>query len=130
MGQYHKILNVTKRETFGFGGVKLWEHVGDPTAAAFLLLLCNSNGRGGGDFSVSRHAGFVDNKWVQKPLSVAQEKQQKAIEYLQGRWIGDTIVVQGDYADLKDPSFEPNLEGYENITALLWTALPELDGDK
>lgn len=89
MGQYHRIINTTKKETFGFGGVKLREHIGDKTAAAFLLLLCNSNGRGGGDF-IDRN----ENSY-----------RAKTIKEFQGSWIGDTVIVQGDYAKEGDKGY-------------------------
>jgi hypothetical protein len=63
-------------------------------------LVTNSNGRGGGD--VEDH-----------PLI--------------GSWAGDSIVVQGDYAEESDPAFISNTYDYEDITKqvleLLNTAL-------
>jgi hypothetical protein len=78
MGQYHLVLNKTKKEFIHAhklnSGLKLCEQIGyfkSPSTALFLLL-ANSNGRGGGDVN--------DHSYV-------------------GRWAGDEIVVQGDYAD-------------------------------
>lgn len=98
MGQYHKLYNLDKREFVHphqiDNGLKLLEQVGHPrsTSTALFLLLANSNGRGGGD--AVPHA-------------------------LIGRWAGDRILVQGDYAKEGDPAFVPNqqLEEFTNISA-------------
>lgn len=88
MGQYHLIVNLTKREfldPYEFGhGAKLWEQLsyGSPggPADALMILLAVSNGRGGGDFDFAH------------PL---------ADEYI-GRWGGDEIAIVGNYADDND----------------------------
>lgn len=84
MGQYHKVYNVTKKE-FIHGhsinnSLKLMDQVGwgKSTSSALFLLLANSNGRGGGDATPHPYIG---------------------------RWAGDKIVVQGDYADSLDPGY-------------------------
>lgn len=81
MGQYHKLYNVDKKE-YVHGqridnGLKLMEQCGfdKSTSTGLWLLLANSNGRGGGD--------ALTHEFV-------------------GRWAGDRIVVQGDYADPDD----------------------------
>lgn len=124
MGQYHSIYNKTKKEYFNFGNAKLWEHVGGATSAAFLLLLCNSNGRGGGDFYVQKDYNIDTGKY--KKLSPKLAKQDKAINELQGSWIGDVVVVQGDYAKPSDKGFIENFEGFKNITKQLEIALVEI----
>jgi hypothetical protein len=89
MGQYHIVYNITKREYIHAhrinNGLKLLEQVGWPksTSTALFLLLANSNGRGGGD---------------------AQDHP------VIGRWAGDRIVVQGDYAEIDDAAYLPEEE--------------------
>ncbi len=97
MGQYHKVYNLDKREMIHAheigNGLKLLEQCGpgsDPTTSdAVWLLLANSNGRGGGD---ARPHPMI------------------------GRWAGDRLVVQGDYAEPTDPAFTET-EGFTNISA-------------
>lgn len=93
MGQYHKIVNLTKREflhphTLG-DGLKLREQMtmGGVAHALHMLLAC-SNGRGGGDF----------------PEDYEYVEGEKVI----GRWAGDRIAIVGDYAEDTDlpPEFE------------------------
>lgn len=98
MGQYFKVYNVDKKEFIHAhhidNGLKLMEQVGfeKSSSSALFLLLANSNGRGGGDA---------------KPQSLI------------GRWAGDRIVVQGDYAEPSDPGFisGEDLDSYSNISA-------------
>lgn len=96
MGQYHKVYNVDKLEMLhGHDlncGIKLMEQVGfkKSTSTALFLLLANSNGRGGGD--------AVPHSYI-------------------GRWAGDRIVIQGDYADPGDPGFIADTDQYTNISA-------------
>ena len=81
MGQYYKIVNLTKKEYLkphAFGdGLKLLEFGsgGCGTMCALAILLSDGNGRGGGDLHTKRN------------------------EKLIGSWAGDKIVVTGDYAD-------------------------------
>lgn len=96
MGQYHKTYNLDKKEVIHphkiGNGLKLTEQVGKKsTSTALFLLLANSNGRGGGD---ARPHPYI------------------------GRWAGDRIVVQGDYAEPKDPAFiyEEDLEKFTDIS--------------
>lgn len=98
MGQYHKLYNIDKKEfvhPHGIdNGLKLMEQVGfeKSTSSALFLLVSNSNGQGGGD---AEYHDFI------------------------GRWAGDRIVVQGDYACDTDQSFLSNeeLDGYQDISA-------------
>lgn len=88
MGQYHKVYNLDKREFIHAhridNGLKLLEQCGpgdQPTTSdAVWLLLANSNGRGGGD--APKHP-------------------------MVGRWAGDRLVVQGDYAKDDDTAYVP-----------------------
>ena len=97
MGQYHQVYNKTKKECLHAHelgqGLKLREQIGfDGSVADILfLLLANSNGRGGGDFD--------DHDII-------------------GRWAGDEIVVQGDYAEEGDAAYIPDseLDQYTDIS--------------
>lgn len=82
MGQYHILVNLTKKQfvhphRIG-NGLKLREQVGweYSTSTALVMLLAASNGRGGGDFHSS------------SPLV--------------GSWAGDSIAFIGDYAESDD----------------------------
>lgn len=81
MGQYHRVVNLTKREfinCYGIdNGAKLREQVGFPasTSTALFALLACSNARGGGD--------FPDHSMV-------------------GKWAGDEIAIVGDYSEPED----------------------------
>jgi hypothetical protein len=98
MGQYHKVYNLDKQERIHpheiNNGLKLWEQVGHigSTSTALFALLANSNGRGGGD--------FPDHPMV-------------------GRWAGDRILIQGDYAEPQDQGYTKpvDLENFTNISA-------------
>ena len=81
MGQYHILVNLTKKE-FVYphqigNGLKLLEQVGFEcsTATALTMLIAASNGRGGGDFE-------------EHPLV--------------GSWAGDKIAFVGDYGEQGD----------------------------
>jgi len=82
MGQYHKLVNIDKREVvhpYNLGlGAKQYEQTGEGGAMgdALYLLLMTSPSRGGGDWE--EFAG------------------------LSGRWVGDRVVVVGDYTEDKD----------------------------
>lgn len=99
MGQYHMVYNLDKRESIHAheidNGLKLMEQCGpgeQPTTSdAVWLLLANSNGRGGGD--APKHP-------------------------MVGRWAGDRLVVQGDYAKATDAAYVPEevREMYANIS--------------
>lgn len=108
MGQYHTVYNVDKKELINAhainSGAKLMEQMGwDKSASsALFLLIANSNGRGGGD----------------------------AIEHpLIGRWAGDRVVVQGDYAAPDDQGFVLDDGSYidisTNVRAMLDTVFGE-----
>lgn len=126
MGQYHAIYNKTKREHFSIGGAKLWGQAQGATAAALLLLLSNSNGRGGGDLMI--HADKYDKN--HKPVFAKGDKGRNSlVESLQGRWAGDEIVVQGDYAKDSDTAFitDAEFKDYKSITDKVLQALSALD---
>lgn len=85
MGQYHYIINLTKKEYlhphYFDDGLKLLEFgaSGNGTMLALAVLLSNSLNRGGGDL----YSDATD--WY-------------------GRWAGDRIVIAGDYAEPGDPA--------------------------
>lgn len=99
MGQYHKVYNLDKHEFINpheiDNGAKLLEQCGPgdlaTTSDAVWLLIANSNGRGGGD--ANKHP-------------------------MVGRWAGDRLVVQGDYAEAADKAYLPNeaKANYTNIS--------------
>lgn len=125
MGQYHTIYNKTKKEMFSIGGAKLWEQAHSATAAALLLLLSNSNGRGGGDFCTYP-------KDPDKPTG-QEQANQNVVDLVSGRWAGDEIVVQGDYAEESDKGYIPedDRDMFKNITAFVAAALLIVDdGDR
>ena len=108
MGQYHVLYNTDKKEYVHAhriaNGLKLLEQVGfeKSTATALFLLVANSNGRGGGD---------------------ANEHE------LIGRWAGDRIVVQGDYAEKGDQAYisDTDKDGYTEISDLVLDLLNKYD---
>lgn len=97
MGQYHILYNLDKKEYIHAhhigNGLKLMEQCGygKSTATGLWLLLANSNGRGGGD---ARHHPMI------------------------GRWAGDRILVQGDYARETDTNYQSykELDNYTDIS--------------
>lgn len=100
MGQYHKVYNIDKKQFIHphkiDNGLKLVEQIGHlrSTSTALFLLLSNSNGRGGGD--VLKH-DFI------------------------GKWAGDRVVIQGDYAEDCDNGFINNddIESYSDISDMV-----------
>lgn len=115
MGQYYYVYNKTKKEYLHphelDSGLKLLEMSCNCDFSSILFtLLANSNGRGGGDLCRS----IFDEKGNYKD-TISPE--------FSGRWAGDEIVVQGDYAKQDDPSFisESEQESYENISQIILT---------
>jgi hypothetical protein len=98
MGQYHRLVNFTKKEyvvSYPLGnGAKLWEQVCWRHALSnvthFLLARCS--GRGGGDF----HSEMA------------------------GRWGGDRVSLVGDYAEKNDFPFLSELE-YAEMMKSVWS---------
>lgn len=94
MGQYHKVYNIDKKQFIHphkiDNGLKLVEQIGfiRSTSTALFLLLSNTDGDGD---SINMH-----------PMI--------------GKWAGDRVVVQGDYADEKTPSFIENTDDYVDIS--------------
>ena len=102
MGQYYLIVNIEKKQFIHphkmGSGLKLWEMLAEGSPFRALgILLADGNGRGGGD--IEEH-----------PLI--------------GSWIGDTILVTGDYADGERYNIKENLyhfakDHYEDISIQL-----------
>lgn len=111
MGQYHAIYNLDRKESFSglCCGAKLWEKASDINALALLVLMCNSNGRGGGDLIAED----------------GDKKHAAAIKKISGRWSGDRIVVQGDYAKPTDTSFieKSDLSEFKSINKIVEDAM-------
>lgn len=88
MGQYHRIVNLDKREyldPYKLGsGAKAWEQFHNYPSKALIILISSSNGRGGGDL----------------------EGPEKVL----GRWAGDRIAMIGDYSEREDLSLEHNAD--------------------
>ena len=98
MGQYHILVNFTKREfvnphSLG-NGAKLWENIGFETSlsSALFMLMAVSNNRGGGDFRREDEANRT-------------AKKRKVI----GSWGGDCVAVIGDYYAEGDVVNPPNI---------------------
>ena len=127
MGQYHVIYNVTKKEIFTLGGAKLWEKaMTENCSFGFMVLLCNSNGRGGGDLENPIRQDINNKKkfknWSGKNKTKKEFMEiKKALEAVSGRWAGDKIVIQGDYAKKKDTAYitDKKYKEYKDISDLV-----------
>jgi hypothetical protein len=101
MGQYHKLVNLDKKEqviSYALGlGAKQYEQTGMPGSMsdALYLLLMSSPASGGGD-------------WENFPE-------------LSGRWVGDRVAVLGDYTQ------ENAIPDYENASDLYRVSAEWLD---
>ena len=96
MGQYHLTVNLDKKEflmphKFGVG-LKLLEQMGVPsgTPDALFILMCCSNGYGGGDLRDNAN-GII------------------------GRWAGDRVAVIRDYAKSIDLAMMWDAENIYNL---------------
>jgi hypothetical protein len=101
MGQYHSLYNLDKREVLhphDLGlGAKQWEHTGTSGGLSDLLyaLTTTSPMRGGGDFICEEPINFL------------------------GRWVGDRVVVVGDYAEQGDiPNYNLQEEKLHNFRSI------------
>jgi hypothetical protein len=138
MGQYHGIYNIDKKEYFSFGGATLWEKAYEPLCSMGLnVLLCNSNGRGGGDLCNPIHKDFDKNtysRWSNtlqkkvKETKLAYQAIESSLALIAGRWSGCRIVIQGDYAERKDPAYlsKNRLADFKDITPLVIDAFERI----
>lgn len=104
MGQYWRIVNLTKKEyldpyTLG-SGAKLWEQVANdlPGRALIVLLAAMPVPRGGGD------------------LNLDDDVAKRTI----GRWAGDRIALVGDYGvrgDIRSMPKCPPADVYDECSA-------------
>ena len=107
MGQYHKLVNLDKKEMvhpYNLGlGAKQYEQTGDngSLSDAIYLLVMTSPARGGGDW--------------------------ESFESLSGRWAGDRVVVLGDYTEDEDLPDIPNASKLysESATSEDWTDISD-----
>ena len=113
MGQYHVLVNLDKKEIVtphGLGlGLKQYEHIGEfngTLADAMYILMMTSPARGGGDFPSTN---------------------------ISSRWVGDRVLILGDYTQDSDVPSIPNaglLYGesgsYTDITDLVAEAFEQV----
>jgi hypothetical protein len=104
MGQYWKVVNVDRREYLDpkvCGDYKLWEHlVNGVTGKALVILLANQpEMRGGGDlgYGVEEKVNFDPQEYI-------------------GRWVGDRVIMIGDYAENDDLAWCDPADVYEKIS--------------
>lgn len=115
MGQYWNTVNLDKKEyldSHALGvGAKLGEQVGSGHGtpdAMFILLAAMPGRRGGGDFDYdSNYYGpeRTNSRDHSAGAPVVEEYNEIAKRTI-GRWVGDRVVVIGDYAedgDLPNP---------------------------
>ena len=99
MGQYHKVVNLDKKEYLHphelGDGLKLMEFGASAmgTMTALALLLACSNGRGGGDFH--------NTQSKTKEGYPVNDVDPSAMELI-GSWAGCRIAIVGDYAEDQD----------------------------
>ena len=97
MGQYWRIVNLSKREYLDphalGSGEKAWEQLANqmPSKALYILTLAQPEMRGGGDLDLD-----LDSNW--QGLGDYPDLAHAVI----GRWAGDRIAVVGDYAESDD----------------------------
>jgi len=114
MGQYHSLYNLDKREVLhphDIGlGAKQREHTGHEASLSdmlYVLTTCSPM-RGGGDFWAEENSSFI------------------------GRWVGDRVVVVGDYAEEGDiPNCnlqEEKLHNFHSIAPLACAFITEVYG--
>jgi len=102
MGQYWKAVNLDKKEYLDAhqlgAGLKLWEqlaaHPGTSTAL-IILQAAMPEDRGGGDLD-------IEGRTLKNP-----EEYVKIARRTIGRWVGDRVVLVGDYAEDSDIQNSP-----------------------
>lgn len=108
MGQYWKVVNLTKKEyvlPHKLGtGLKLWEQLANhPGTGAAMLILSAAmpEPRGGGDFDLDANWHGPERKDFTKVGEMPEEYPAVAKRTI-GRWAGDRIALIGDYAEDSD----------------------------
>lgn len=108
MGQYFKLVNVTKKEyicPYDLGQTgKLWEWCANNTCRILPFLLRKSNEGGGGD--------------IQKDYKTA------------GRWAGDKVYLVGDYDRSKLYDIVETEKKFKNISKLVKKEFNDFIEDK
>jgi hypothetical protein len=136
MGQYHTIYNLDKKESYSAGGAKLWEKAYFTEGMmGLMVLLSNSNGRGGGDFynpisppleKGEKYTMHINGKGRINVTKKDYLKLEKLLKEINGRWAGDRIVIQGDYAEKDDPSFIPEDVEFKDISRLVFENMRDI----
>lgn len=112
MGQYHSIYNLDKQEVIhphDIGlGAKQREHTGHTASLSdmmYILTTCSPM-RGGGDITAEVMKDFI------------------------GRWVGDRVVVVGDYAEQGDiPNYDMSqLKDFKEIDGMARAFIYEVYG--
>ena len=112
MGQYHSLYNLDKQEVLhphDIGlGAKQWEHTGHTASLSdmmYVLTTCSPM-RGGGDFVAEVMKDFI------------------------GRWVGDRVVVVGDYSEQGDiPNYDMSqLKDFTDIDGMARAFIYEVYG--
>ncbi len=109
MGQYFKVVNIDKRETvdcYGLGsGAKAWEELANVNVprALYILLLNHPVERGGGDLDITDNwhgpERLPEHNLTPGPMP---EPYPEIAKRTIGRWVGDRVMVVGDYAEDSD----------------------------
>jgi len=111
MGQYWKLVNIDKREwvsPFRLGSsLKLWEHLAQCEGygrALTVLLSAQVESRGGGDLDIDQNWHGPERTFPahnSSPGPMPPEYANIARSVI-GRWIGDRVLIVGDYQEDDD----------------------------
>ena len=129
MGQYFKAVNLNRKEyvcpwCIG-GGAKLWEWAANSQGAIFTLLLRKSSESGAGDYygyrtrevTLGEGRGSSPEGLLESiGATVALEGQPipaQTPDSIVGRWVGDRVILVGDY---DDSELWSELPAYDNIS--------------
>lgn len=111
MGQYWLPVNIDKHEYIHphqlASGLKLVEQLKSHVGSALVILLANMpEPRGGGDFDMDNNwhgpeRDMTKPKYFGAPGPMPQDYPSIARQTI-GRWVGDRVVLVGDYAQEDD----------------------------